>query len=104
MLVASGVMKLMGPPEVVQGFEQLGWPAGIAKPLGLLEIAIVLIYFFPKTAVLGAILVTGYLGGAIATHVRLGEPFVIPLLIGMAVWGGLYFRDSRVRALLPFRS
>lgn len=104
MLILSGVMKLMGPPEVVEGFEKLGWPARLATPIGLLEIAVVLLYFFPKTAVLGAILVTGYLGGAIATHVRQSDPFIIPLLIGMAVWGGLYFRDPRVRALIPLRS
>ncbi len=103
MLIFSGVMKLVGPPEVTEGFEKLGWPAALAGPIGIVEIVVTLLYLFPRTAVLGAIMVTGYMGGAIATHVRLGEPFFAQLLIGVAFWGGLYLRDARVRALIPLR-
>jgi hypothetical protein len=103
MLVASGISKLTGSPELAEGFGHLGWPTSLAVPLGILEIAVTILYLIPQTAVLGAILVTGYMGGAIATHVRVGDPFVVQLLIGMAFWGGLYFRDSRIRALIPLR-
>jgi hypothetical protein len=102
MLLGSAGMKLVsGPDQLTAGFDHLGWPIALAKPLGVLESAVTLIYLYPRTAVLGAILATGYMGGAIATHVRVGDPFIAQLLIGMAIWGGLYFRDARVRALLP---
>lgn len=101
LLLFSGVMKLIGPPEVTEGFEKLGWPAALAWPIGILEILVTLLYLFPRTAVLGAILVTGYMGGAMATHVRLGDPVFVHLLIGAAFWGGLYLRDARIRALIP---
>jgi hypothetical protein len=67
-------------------------------------LACTIIYVIPRTAVLGAILLTGYLGGATATHVRLGEPFFVPIVLGVLVWGGLYLRDDRVRSLVPWRS
>ena len=104
MLAMSAVMKFLQPPEVIKGFEHLGWPANLAFALGVLELACVIIYVLPPTAVLGAILVTGYLGGAIATHVRLGEVFHTQLILGIVAWGGIYLRDPRVRALIPFRS
>lgn len=103
MLLMSGVMKLMKSPELVDGFGKLGWPPDLATPLGILEIAVTVVYLVPRTAVLGAILVTGYLGGAIATHVRLHEPFIVQFLLGAAAWGGLYFREERLRALIPFK-
>ncbi len=101
MLIFSGAMKLSGVPQLAEGFAQLGWPLSLAIPLGILEIVSTLLYLFPRTAVLGAILLTGYMGGAIATHVRIGEPFVLQLLLGVAVWGGLYLRDRRLQELLP---
>ena len=107
MLTMSGVMKLMGPPEIVQGFQNYGYDASILVPLGVVELACTLLYVIPRTAVLGAILVTGYLGGAIATHVRAGEPpaqYVIPVVLGVLVWLGLYLRDARLRDLVPVRS
>lgn len=103
-LVLSGAMKLSGPPQLAEQFGKLGWPVHLATPLGVLEVACVLVYLLPATSVLGAILVTGYLGGAIATHVRLGEPFFVQLLLGVLAWLGLYLRDARLRALLPLRS
>jgi hypothetical protein len=77
---------------------------GLAIGLGILEIACTIVYAIPQTSVLGAILLTGYLGGAMATHVRIGEQFVPPLILGILVWGGLYLCDGRLRALLPLRS
>ena len=104
MLLMSGAMKLLKPAPVVEGFPTLGWDISLAVPLGILEIACTLVYLLPRTAVLGAILLTGYLGGAIATHVRIGEQFIAPLALGVVVWLGLYLRDARLRALLPLRS
>lgn len=102
-LLASGVMKLVKPVAVVEGFADLGWPENLALALGILEIACTIIYAIPQTSVLGAILLTGYLGGAIATHVRIGDEFFPPIILGVLVWGGLYLRDERLRALLPVR-
>jgi hypothetical protein len=103
MLLMSGAMKFSQNAEVQKGFEHLGWPLSLAMALGILELSCTIIYFIPQTAVLGAILLTGYLGGAIATHVRIGEGFIPPVLMGVFLWGGLFLRDRRVRALIPFR-
>ncbi len=104
MLVMSAAMKFAKPAEVVETFKHLGWHESVALYLGILELACTVIYVIPRTAVLGAVLLTGYLGGAIATHVRIGEEqFIIPLVLGVLVWGGLWLRDARVRALLPLR-
>ena len=104
MLLFSAAMKFALPKEAVEGFTHLGWPAKLAVPLGIVEVTCTLLYLFPRTAVLGAVLLTGYMGGAIATHVRIEEPFVVQAAIGVVVWLGLYLRDGRVRSLLPFRS
>jgi uncharacterized membrane protein YphA (DoxX/SURF4 family) len=104
LLLFSGVMKLLKSEDVVQGFEHLGWDHRLALALGILEIGCTIVYLIPQTAVLGAILLTGYLGGAIATHVRIGEQFIPQLILGTLVWLGLYLRDARLRALLPLRS
>ena len=103
MLLFSGVMKLMKPPSVVEGFVRLGYPEGLALGIGVVELACAALYVIPRTSVLGAILLTGYLGGATATHVRIGEPFFAPIVLGVLVWGGLFLRDARLRALLPLR-
>jgi len=104
MLVMSGVMKLAQPAFVMEGFVKLGYPANLALRLGVVELACTVIYLIPRTSVLGAILLTGYLGGATATHVRVGEPFFAPIVLGVLVWLGLYLRDTRLRALIPLRS
>jgi hypothetical protein len=104
MLLMSAAMKFSQNKQVLDGFEHLGWPAKLAVALGILELACTFIYLVPKTAVLGAILLTGYLGGAIATHVRIGEGFVPPIVLGILLWGSLYLRDPRIRALIPLRS
>lgn len=102
-LLFSGTMKLLKSPDVVKGFEHLGYPPDLARPIGIVEVACALIYLFPRTAVLGAILVTGYMGGAIATHVRLGEPIYLQAAFGVLVWLALFLRESRVRSLIPIR-
>jgi hypothetical protein len=104
LLLFSAAMKLLGAPGLKEGFDHLGWPITLAVPLGVLETLVTLIYLVPRTSVIGAILVTAYMGGAIATHVRVGDPFYTQILIGMAIWGGLYLRDARLRSLLPLTS
>jgi DoxX-like protein len=76
----------------------------LALGLGIVELACTVIYIIPRTSVLGAILLTGYLGGAVATHLRIGEPYFMPIIFGVLVWGGLFLRDERLRALIPLRS
>ena len=105
LLLFSGAMKLTRSSAVVEGFEHLGYPEQLALILGIVEIGCTVVYLIPRTAVLGAILLTGYLGGAVATHARLLEPqFAAPVVLGVLIWGGLYLRDVRVRALIPFRN
>jgi DoxX-like family len=103
LLVFSAVIKLMKPPQMVEGFARLGIPDSLISQLGILELVCVIIYLIPRTSIMGAILTTGYFGGAIATNLRLGESFLLPLMAGMMIWGGLYLRDQRVRALIPLR-
>ncbi len=105
MLLFSGVMKLAKPAPVVEGFVRLGYPEGLALGIGIVELACTVVYVIPRTSVLGAILLTGFLGGATATHVRIGEPaFLFPVVLGVLVWLGVYLRDGRLRALIPLRS
>ena len=104
LLLFSGVMKLVKPASVVEGFVRLGYPESLALGIGVVELACAVVYVIPQTSVLGAILLTGYLGGATATHVRIGEPFFMPIVLGVMIWGGLFLRDDRLRALLPLRS
>ena len=103
MFLMSAGMKLAMPPAVVEGMAKSGIPEGLAFGIGILELACTIIYLIPQTAVLGAILLTGYLGGAIMTHLRIGESWIIPVLIGVLVWGGIFLRDPRLRALIPLR-
>lgn len=103
MLLFSSVMKLMKSAPVVEGFTHLGYPESLALGLGIVELTCAVVYVIPRTSVLGAILLTGYLGGATATHLRIGEPFFMPIILGVLVWGGLFLRDDRLRALLPLR-
>ena len=103
MLLLSGVMKLVKPAAVVEGFVRLGYPESLTVGIGIVELACAALYVVPRTSVLGAILLTAYLGGATATHVRIGESFFMPILLGVLVWGGLFLRDERLRALLPLR-
>ncbi|MCU1282110.1 MAG: rane protein [bacterium] len=104
MLLLSASMKLSHQPVIVEGFKHFGFPPSALIGIGLLELFCVLLYAIPATSVLGVVLVTAYLGGAVATHVRAGEAFVTPVVLGMLAWLGLYLRDPRLRALLPFRT
>jgi hypothetical protein len=106
MLLMSAAMKLTRNPQMIEKLTGVfGYPAGAAIGIGLLELVSTILYAIPRTAVLGAILVTGYLGGAIATHVRVGDEAgaVVPFALAVLAWGGLFLRDQRVRALLPIR-
>lgn len=102
--VASAVGKFVGGEEFDQGMLHLGLPESMVRPLAFLELTCVALYLLPMTSVIGAILLTGYMGGAICTHWRVGDPVFIQIGIGVAVWAGLWLRDARVRALIPFRS
>jgi hypothetical protein len=104
MFAMSAMMKLKGGAGPEQMFAHLGLGAVLILPIALLELGSVAIYLVPRTAVLGAILLTGFMGGAILAHLRVGEPPVIQALLGIFVWLGLYLRESRLRALLPLRS
>lgn len=104
LLFFSAAMKLMGGPELDKGMEHLGLPARMVLPLAILEITCTVIYLIPATAVLGAILLAGYMGGAICTHWRAGDPFVVQVALGVVVWLALYLREPRLKALLPLRT
>jgi hypothetical protein len=100
----SAVFKLLGGPRMAADWAAFGYPPAALVPIGLTELACAVIYVVPRTSVLGAVLVTGYLGGAVATHVRLWQPvFFAPAILGALAWLGLYLRDPRLRALLPLR-
>jgi len=102
-LLADGASHILKPAAVVQAFAQLGYPLSTAVPIGIVAILCVAIYVIPRTSALGAILLTGYLGGAVSTHVRVGDPLfqtIFPVIIGALVWGGAYLRDARLRALI----
>jgi len=103
LLLFSASMKVLKLPAAMDGFAHLGYPEHVALPLGIVELTCTVLYLIPRTSILGAILLTGYLGGATATHLRIGEPFHMAILLGMLVWGGLYLRDERLRALIPLR-
>ena len=99
----SMAMKLMVHPGIVKGFSKYGIAESAIFPIGIVELLCVLIYLFPKTSVLGAILLTGYMGGAIIAHLIAGELFIVQITIGVLLWGGIYLRDARLRAILPLR-
>ena len=107
-LLMDATMKLLQLPIVVETGLALGWPAETAFPLGVILLICTLLYAWPRTAILGAILLTGYLGGAIASHIRIGNPLFSHVLFGvylaLFVWGVLWLRDTRLRALLPYAS
>ena len=106
-LLVDGAMKLVKPHVVVKGTVELGYAETVILPLGLVLLACMTLYLIPRTAVLGAILLTGYLGGAVATQARAGQgPFEIlfPVVLGALLWGGLVLRDDRLRTLIPLRN
>ena len=106
-LLLDGAAKLFKPAPVIEGTVKLGYSESVIIPLGIVLLVCTVLYLIPRTAVLGAILLTGYLGGAVATHVRVGEGafgVIFAVVFGVLVWLGLYLRDHRLRALLPMSS
>lgn len=103
LLFFSAYMKFFPTPEAIEGTVKSGIPLNIVPILGVIEILCTVIFLIPQTAVLGAILLTGYLGGAVFAHARLEEAPIIQVALGVIVWGSLFLRDERVRQLLPFR-
>ncbi|NOT47109.1 MAG: DoxX family protein [Acidobacteria bacterium] len=106
-LLVDGIMKLFKPAIVVNSTVELGYGEQVIVPLGIVLLASTILYVVPRTAVIGAILLTGYLGGAVATHVRVGSgsfPVLFPVIVGILVWGGLYLRDARIAELIPLRN
>jgi hypothetical protein len=102
-LFLDGVGKLIKPRQVLEGTIRLGYSESVILPLGIVLIACTVVYVIPRTSVLGAILLTGYLGGAVASHVRIGDDLFsifFPVIVGALLWGGLYLRDERLRALI----
>jgi hypothetical protein len=105
-LLMDGIMKLFKPSFVVSGTVELGYSESVIIPLGIVLTLCTILYAVPRTAVLGAVVLTGYLGGAVATHVRVAAgafPVLFPVIVGLFLWGGLYLRDSRIAELLPLR-
>lgn len=103
----DATMKLLQGPEAVEGTVKLGYPASVLPALGVVQLVCLALYLAPRTAILGALLWTGYLGGAIATHVRVGNPLashvLFPVYVAALLWGGLWLRDTKLRALVPWR-
>lgn len=107
-LLFDSVLKFMKPAPVVETFAHLGLSISLANPIGIILIVCALLYAIPQTSILGAILLTGYLGGAVCTHLRAGDPLfshvLFPTYMGALLWLAIYLRDTRLRALLPLRS
>ena len=105
MVLMSARWKLTHDPWYVQEFARIGWAASMLELLATLQLTAIALFVFPRTAVLGAVLLTGYLGGAIASYVRIGEfyPPLVPFTTALLAWLGLFLREERLRSLLPFR-
>lgn len=107
-LIPDGVVKFIKPAPVLEAFAHVGWPVSLANTLGILLLTCTALYAFPLTSIFGAILLTGYLGGAVATHLRAGDPLfshvLFPTYLGTLLWLGLYWREARLRVLIPLRS
>ncbi len=104
LMVFTGTFGVLKPAVALPGLVHFGYPERLLLPICIVEIACAIVYAIPRTSVLGAILLTGYLGGATATHVRIGAPFYLPIIVGVLVWGGLYLREDRLRAVIPVRN
>lgn len=103
-MLFDAVGHLLKPAPVVQAFLQLGIPLSLSVDLGIIQLLCVLVYVIPRTAILGAVLITGYLGGAVAIHMRVGNPLfecIFPIIIATFFWAGLFLRDSGLRTIFP---
>jgi hypothetical protein len=103
LLLGSAGYKLSGGKEFMDGLKNMRWDPGLAAPLGITELVCTILYLIPQTAVLGAILLTGYMGGAIVVHISQQESFVFQAVFGVVIWLGIFLREPRLRAVLPFR-
>jgi hypothetical protein len=103
-LLFDAIAKIMRIPQVLQAFTQLGWAQTLAAPIGLVLLTCTFLYIIPTTSALGAILLTGYLGGAAATHLRAGQAFYFPIVFAFLLWVGLVLRNDRLRILLPLQA
>jgi hypothetical protein len=107
-ILFDAVIHILKPTQVVEAFAQLGFPLSTSVTLGVIELIVIVLYLIPRTSVFGAILLTGYLGGAIAAQLRIGAPLfsstLFPVYVALFAWGGLWLRDLRLRALIPLRS
>lgn len=101
--IFDGVTKILQVSQVQQAQAQLGYPASQSIGIGVLLLVFTAVFAIPQTAVLGALLITAYLGGAAASQVRISGPYWFPIVVGVLLWTGLYLRESRLRALVPFR-
>ena len=103
-LIFSAALKLLRLPDVAKEFDRLGYEKVSPLELGVVELTCTILYLIPQTSILGAVLLTGYLGGAVATHVRMDEGFLPPLIMGVLLWLGIFLREPKLRAILPWRS
>ena len=104
MLLMGVTMSLLKNPQAIEGMKEFGWPEHMASTLGIIELACAILYAIPATSVLGAILLTGWLGGAVATHLRIGDPkAAFAVVFGIVVWLALFLREPRLRRLVPLR-
>lgn len=107
-MLLDAAMKLVKPAPVIQAFVRTGWPVALSVPLGVILLVSTMLYLIPRTEILGAILLTGYLGGAVATNMRLENPLfshtLFPVYFGVMVWGALWLRDRKVEGLIPLRN
>jgi hypothetical protein len=105
LMIATAIPTIAKPAGATEGMNKFGYPPHLIRPLAIVELVCAVLYMIPRTAFLGAILLTGYFGGATATHVRIHDPLLfVPIVVGILVWLGLFLRDRRVRALIPLRS
>jgi hypothetical protein len=106
-MIFDAVIHMMKPAPVVEAFAKLNFPLTLAVPLGIVELLCIVLYVIPSTSILGAILLTGYLGGEVAIQLPTGNPFfgeiLFPVYIGVFLWGGIYLRDAKLRTLIPFQ-
>lgn len=107
LMLFDGISKVMKPASIVQGFAQAGWPASLVVAIGVIALVCAALYAIPRTSILGAILLTGYLGGATASNLRIGMPMIIvfaPVILGVLAWVALFLREPRLRVLVPLKS
>ncbi|MFI5211880.1 MAG: DoxX family protein [Ignavibacteria bacterium] len=106
-LIFDGTIHLLKPGPVIESFNHLGYSPDISVTLGIIELFCLAIYLIPQTSIFGAVLLTGYLGGAVASQLRIGEPLfgyvLFPVYIGILLWGGIYLRDRKLQSIIPFR-